>query len=312
MIITSLLIIILVTALPSFFKILPENCYNRISAIILLFSVILTFKSLLLKSIGSGIAIYGGLFHITVISQFMDIVLFTIVLFLVFKYIVFNANYLFIYEEENYKKYFRLSCKVYNNSFESSDNNKKYIICKFEGEMKNNSELDSDDELYSTSTSTSTNNDKNRNITSSTDLKVLESESKIKTNEFGTEKEQNSKNLVSNLKNIQTKEQEIIPGLDLNTYQEFKDKKISFSKSKSKSKSKKNIVWDSEQEVEKNDVSYHIDPEALSNAKKNKKIPYEESMDLSIKKDPKNIEKVTFSANDDTVTFIKNSPPSSL
>ena len=78
MIIISLIILILITALPSFFNNIPENCYNRISAIVLLFCAILTFNTLNLESIGSGIAIYGGLFHITIISQFMDIILFLI------------------------------------------------------------------------------------------------------------------------------------------------------------------------------------------------------------------------------------------
>ena len=78
MIFLSLIILILITALPSFFNNLPENCYNRISAIVLLFCAILTFNTLNLESIGSGIAIYGGLFHITIISQFMDIILFII------------------------------------------------------------------------------------------------------------------------------------------------------------------------------------------------------------------------------------------
>jgi NADH-ubiquinone oxidoreductase chain 2 len=78
MIFLSLIILILITALPSFFNNLPENCYNRISAIVLLFCAILTFNTLNLESIDSGIAIYGGLFHITIISQFMDIILFLI------------------------------------------------------------------------------------------------------------------------------------------------------------------------------------------------------------------------------------------
>lgn len=78
MIILSLIILILITALPSFFKFFPENCYNRISAIVLLFCAILTFNTLNIESIGSGIAIYGGLFHITIITQFMEIVLFII------------------------------------------------------------------------------------------------------------------------------------------------------------------------------------------------------------------------------------------
>ena len=75
MIILSLIILILITALPSFFSFLPENCYNRITSIVLLFSAILTFNSLDFESIGSGIALYDGLYHITIITQFMDIIL---------------------------------------------------------------------------------------------------------------------------------------------------------------------------------------------------------------------------------------------
>jgi NADH-ubiquinone oxidoreductase chain 2 len=78
MLFISLLILILITALPSFFKNLPENCYNRISAIVLLFSAILTINILNIESISSGIAIYSGLFHITIISQFFDFFLFLI------------------------------------------------------------------------------------------------------------------------------------------------------------------------------------------------------------------------------------------
>ena len=70
MIFLSIIILILITALPSFFNNLPENCYNRISAIVLLFCAILTFQYLNIESIGSGIAIYGGLFHKNIISQF--------------------------------------------------------------------------------------------------------------------------------------------------------------------------------------------------------------------------------------------------
>ena len=72
MIILSLIILILITALPSFFKFFPENCYNRISAIVLLFCAILTFNTLDLESIGSGIAIYSGLFHITINKHFKN------------------------------------------------------------------------------------------------------------------------------------------------------------------------------------------------------------------------------------------------
>jgi len=79
----SIIILLFFTALPSFFyrEQLPANCYSRISSILLIFCSILTITPLLnadANTIGSGIALYGGLFHITYISQFIDIFLFII------------------------------------------------------------------------------------------------------------------------------------------------------------------------------------------------------------------------------------------
>jgi hypothetical protein len=95
MLFISIIILALVAALPSFFiSQLPENCYNRISALVLLFCVILTFNSLNLESIGSGVAIFGGLYHVTIISQFMDVVLFTTASFILIAWplIIFNKK----------------------------------------------------------------------------------------------------------------------------------------------------------------------------------------------------------------------------
>lgn len=84
MLFTSLIILITFTALPSFNEKLPENCYTRISAIVLLFSAILTLNPVVLQhvenlvKIDSGLAIYGGLFHITIISQIFEIFMFLI------------------------------------------------------------------------------------------------------------------------------------------------------------------------------------------------------------------------------------------
>ena len=93
----------LITALPSFFSLNSlKIVFNRISAIVLLFCAILTFNTLDLESIGSGIAIYGGLFHITVISQFMDIVLFTIASLILVSWplIKYNKNINYIEKED--------------------------------------------------------------------------------------------------------------------------------------------------------------------------------------------------------------------
>jgi NADH-ubiquinone oxidoreductase chain 2 len=77
MLFISIISLSLVAALPSFFiKQLPENCYNRLTAIVLVYCAILTFNSLNIESLDSGIAIYGGLFHVNIISQYMDIILF--------------------------------------------------------------------------------------------------------------------------------------------------------------------------------------------------------------------------------------------
>jgi NADH-ubiquinone oxidoreductase chain 2 len=52
--------------------------YNRISTLILFYAGALTLNALYIQSIGSGIGIYGGLFQITLISQFFDLFIYLI------------------------------------------------------------------------------------------------------------------------------------------------------------------------------------------------------------------------------------------
>jgi len=52
--------------------------YNRISSLILFYAGALTLNALYIQSIGSGIGIYGGLFQITIISQFFDLFIYLI------------------------------------------------------------------------------------------------------------------------------------------------------------------------------------------------------------------------------------------
>ena len=59
-------------ALPSFNKQLSSILITRISAIIFIYSGALAFNALYIQSIGSGIGIYSGLFHVTIISQLLD------------------------------------------------------------------------------------------------------------------------------------------------------------------------------------------------------------------------------------------------
>ena len=72
MIFISLLIFIVAIALPSFKKQLSPILLTRISTIILIYSGALAFNSLYIQSIGSGIGIYSGLFHVSVITQVLD------------------------------------------------------------------------------------------------------------------------------------------------------------------------------------------------------------------------------------------------
>jgi len=72
MIFISILILIVAIALPSFNKQLSSIMITRISAIIFIYSGALAFNALYIQSIGSGIGIYSGLFHVTIISQLLD------------------------------------------------------------------------------------------------------------------------------------------------------------------------------------------------------------------------------------------------
>jgi NADH-ubiquinone oxidoreductase chain 2 len=51
---------------------------TRITSIILLFSAALSFNGLYVQAIGSGLGLYSGLFHVTTVTQFMEIFLFTV------------------------------------------------------------------------------------------------------------------------------------------------------------------------------------------------------------------------------------------
>nr|YP_011014477.1 NADH dehydrogenase subunit 2 [Pallidohirschioporus biformis]WQA11130.1 NADH dehydrogenase subunit 2 [Pallidohirschioporus biformis] len=72
MIFISLLIFIVAIALPSFKKQLSPILLTRITTIILIYSGVLAFNSLYIQSIGSGIGIYSGLFHVSAITQVLD------------------------------------------------------------------------------------------------------------------------------------------------------------------------------------------------------------------------------------------------
>lgn len=78
MIFISLLILIVAIALPSFKNQISTIFFTRISSIIFLYSGALSFNAYYIQSIGSGIGVYGGLFHVTQTSLLLETFLFVI------------------------------------------------------------------------------------------------------------------------------------------------------------------------------------------------------------------------------------------
>jgi NADH-ubiquinone oxidoreductase chain 2 len=77
MIFISIITLIAAKALPVFKKISSIHI-SRIASIIFIYTGAISFNCFYIQSIGSGIGIYSGLFHITPISQLMEIFLFFI------------------------------------------------------------------------------------------------------------------------------------------------------------------------------------------------------------------------------------------
>nr|YP_009517143.1 NADH dehydrogenase subunit 2 [Asterophora parasitica]AYE93055.1 NADH dehydrogenase subunit 2 [Asterophora parasitica] len=75
MIFISILTLIVAKALPSLNNNLSSVYFTRISAIVFVYAGVLSFNTLYIQSIGSGIGIYSGLFQVTVISQFIEVFL---------------------------------------------------------------------------------------------------------------------------------------------------------------------------------------------------------------------------------------------
>jgi NADH-ubiquinone oxidoreductase chain 2 len=73
MITISILILIVAIAIPSFNTQLSPVLLTRITSIILFYSGALALNAFYIQSIGSGIGVYSGLFHVTTISQQLDI-----------------------------------------------------------------------------------------------------------------------------------------------------------------------------------------------------------------------------------------------
>src|SRR6267143_2270859 len=78
MLFISILILIIVMAISSLKEQIHPIIFQRISSIILIYAGALSLNALYIQSIGSGIGIYSGLFHVTFISQVLDIFIFII------------------------------------------------------------------------------------------------------------------------------------------------------------------------------------------------------------------------------------------
>ena len=74
MIFISIMILIVAIALHSLSPVL----LTRISAIVFIYAGVLSLNALDIQSIGSGIGIYSGLFHVTTVSQLIDTFIFII------------------------------------------------------------------------------------------------------------------------------------------------------------------------------------------------------------------------------------------
>jgi NADH-ubiquinone oxidoreductase chain 2 len=77
MIFISIITLIAAKALPLFKKISSIHI-SRIASIVFIYTGACSFNCFYIQSIGSGIGIYNGLFHITPITQLMEIFLFII------------------------------------------------------------------------------------------------------------------------------------------------------------------------------------------------------------------------------------------
>ena len=78
MLFISILFLIMVMAISSLKTKITPILFQRLSSIILIYAGALSLNALYIQSIGSGIGIYSGLFHVTFISQLLDIFIYLI------------------------------------------------------------------------------------------------------------------------------------------------------------------------------------------------------------------------------------------
>src|SRR5258708_36366570 len=106
MLFISILLLIMVMAIPSLKTQISPILFQRLSSIILIYAGALSLNALYIQSIGSGIGIYSGLFHVTFISQLLDIFIYIIgAAILIARPLPIFVNYTnsSLIEENNYK-----------------------------------------------------------------------------------------------------------------------------------------------------------------------------------------------------------------
>jgi NADH-ubiquinone oxidoreductase chain 2 len=114
MIFMSILTLIMAKSLPSFYLKIYPVYFLRISAIIFIYAGALSFNTLYIQSIGSGIGIYSGLFHITQISQIIEVFLLIIGFFILIAWPIINTK-------ETQNKSTNLNLKITKSSNYSTD-----------------------------------------------------------------------------------------------------------------------------------------------------------------------------------------------
>jgi NADH-ubiquinone oxidoreductase chain 2 len=104
MLFISILILIMVMAISSLKDKIHPIIFQRISSIILIYAGALSINALYIQSIGSGIGIYSGLFHVTFISQLLEIFIYFIgAAILIARPSITLTNNISIILENNYK-----------------------------------------------------------------------------------------------------------------------------------------------------------------------------------------------------------------
>jgi NADH-ubiquinone oxidoreductase chain 2 len=94
MLFISILFLIMVMAISSLKTKISPILFQRMSSIILIYAGALSLNALYIQSIGSGIGIYSGLFHVTFISQLLDIFIYIIgAAILLARPLAINVNY---------------------------------------------------------------------------------------------------------------------------------------------------------------------------------------------------------------------------